>query len=509
LEQRVALQTREIRSLLTHVRIGIFGLMGSSKRISKDYSQHLEILFEDTTLEGRSGLELLLTGTDLMQDEIDQIEQALNTCMGEAEINFQLNAHVLPTTLDRRDKQGQVHHYELTWDAVPSEDGLIAMILVTVNDVTELRKFESVARRKSVELAMVGEILGIREDEFRRFLSDARDLLQHSRKLLQSSTQNQERLGLILIDVHTLKGSARTLHLSLLTEALHFLEKNYKGKLLDADAALRLQDDLDRALLILQDYEDVAIQKLKWDADKSPMVKVKKELLEGGFLAMKRLLPNLSADDAQACKPLFHLLQIVSEVTLEQVLKNLLQNTARVAADLGKPAPRLQVHVPMISCGEAMEQLLRKILIHIIRNMMDHGIELPAERSREGKAANGLISIEAEVVADSIVLRIRDDGRGLDLNELASVHGGASDLSEPMIADLIFKEGLSTARTVTDMSGHGLGMAAVRKFVEESGGTVEVVLEPERQGSRRAFHLCVHLPLKGFTNHSHSSGSAA
>jgi signal transduction histidine kinase len=509
LEHRVALQTREIRSLLTHVRIGIFGLIGRSKRIAKDYSQHLEIIFEEQHLEGRHGLELLLSNSELMQDELEQIDQVLNACMGEEEINFQLNAHNLPKTLKRRDKQGHIHQFELTWDAVLNEQGLIEMILVTVNDVTQLRKLESVAQRHSVELAMVGEMLEIREDEFRRFVNDARELFDHSRRLLQDPSRPADGLRLILIDVHTLKGTARTLHLSRLTEALHWLERNYRGRALSSETALALLHGLDQARLILQDYEDVAMQKLKWDAERSPTVRIRKELLESSFAAMKQILPRLSEGEATDWQPLFQLLQSVNEIPLEDLLRQVLQILSKVAADLGKPTPRLDIDVPLITCNESMGQLLRKVLVHIVRNTMDHGIEAPAERKAQGKTATGLISVHGELLDGDILLRIRDDGRGLDLDELACAHPDAKDMTPEQLVNIIFEEGVSTARTVTDISGHGLGMASVRRFIEEQGGRVQIILEAGGQGSRRPFHLSIRLPLSGFTRNPFVPETAA
>ncbi len=509
LEQTVAMQTREIRSLLTHVKIGIFGLVGNTKKISKDYSQHLEIIFEDQHLEGRPGLELLLQGSDLLQDEIDQIDQVLNTCLGEAELNFQLNAHVLPKSLKRKDKQGQTHQFELTWDAVPNEQGLVEMILITVNDVTQLRKLESVAQRHSVELAMIGEILAIREEEFRRFLNDARDLLNHSRQLLKNPTPVTGGLRQILIDVHTLKGAARTLHLSRLTEHLHLLERNFRGLTLDETIAAQLNHELESTRLLLQDYENLAMQKLRWDAGASPTVKVRKDTLVRGFAAMKRLIPRLSVSEAQAWLPLFDLLQTVSEVPLENLMRNILQMSARVAADLGKPPLILDLHVPAITCGEAVEQLLRRVMVHIVRNTLDHGIEAPEERIAVGKLPAGRLSIHVDLSEDTMILRFKDDGRGLDLEALARVHGAASGMKAESIASFIFEEGVSTAKKVTDISGHGLGMPAVKRFIEEFGGRVEVVLD-EGPGHRyRPFQLCIHLPLHAFTQNPFHETEAA
>ncbi|HET9237232.1 MAG TPA: ATP-binding protein [Oligoflexus sp.] len=509
LEHRVALQTREIRSLLTHVKIGIFGLVGSGKQISKDYSQQLEVIFEDRHLEGRPGLELLLQGTDLLRDEMDQIDQVLNTCLGEEEINFQLNEHVLPRSLKRRDKQGQLHQFELTWDTVLNEHGRIEMILVTVNDVTQLRQLESVAQRHSVELAMVGEILAVREEAFRRFLMDARELLQHSRFLLQADSRPPDTLRLILIDVHTLKGSARTLHLNRLTEALHLLERRYRGRSLDDAIAASLLKEVEEALDLLRDYENIATQKLRWDADTTPTVRIEKDALERGFAVMKRLLPRLSEAEARDWKPLFQLLQAANEVPLDEVLKNLLQMANRVAADVGKPPPQLDIEVPSLTCNEAMAMLLRKVLVHIVRNMMDHGIESPDERRAQGKNPAGLISVHASVRDGDITLLLWDDGRGLDLQELARSHGAAPSLGDQALADLMFEEGVSTAKAITDISGHGLGMAAVKRFIEERGGEVRIILDEGPRSSRRPFQLSLRFPLDGFTQNPFSNDSAA
>jgi chemotaxis protein histidine kinase CheA len=383
------------------------------------------------------------------------------------------------------------------------------MMLVTVNDVTQLRKLESFAQTNSVKLTMVGEILAIREDDFRRFMSDARDLLEHSHRLLRASNRSTDCLRLILIDVHTLKGSARTLHLSRLTEALHHLERNYRGQALDQEAATALLHDLDRAMLILREYEDVALNKLKWDADTSPTVKIKKEVLESGLTAMKQLFPGLSESDVKAWKPIFQLLQALNEAPLEQILKNLFQMAARIAADLGKPAPQLDIDVPSMTCNETMAQLLRKVLVHIVRNIMDHGIEYPEERVALGKGPAGLILVRGELVKDDIVLWIRDDGRGLDLEELARTHGQTSCMDAMSLANLIFEEGVSTAQTITDISGHGLGMPAVRRFIEDCGGKVQIILDDCKHGTRRPFQLCIRLPLSGFTQIPLDKGTAA
>jgi two-component system chemotaxis sensor kinase CheA len=125
-------------------------------------------------------------------------------------------------------------------------------------------------------------------------------------------------------------------------------------------------------------------------------------------------------------------------------------------------------------------------LIHLLRNSVDHGLETPAERKRAGKSPQGQIVLSASQQGNRIVIRVEDDGRGLDLEGIKASAirkgllrmGEADKLSESEIANLIFNSGLSTSSIITDISGRGVGMDVVRKNVEELHGTLEVEFEP-------------------------------
>jgi two-component system chemotaxis sensor kinase CheA len=125
-------------------------------------------------------------------------------------------------------------------------------------------------------------------------------------------------------------------------------------------------------------------------------------------------------------------------------------------------------------------------LLHVVRNAVDHGIESPEDRVAAGKPEVGRIVIEARREKDSIYIEVRDDGRGLDLEALLerSVAAGlihpdlADDLPPDEIAALVFRPGISTAASVSDISGRGVGMDAVRATIESLGGDVELHTEP-------------------------------
>lgn len=122
-------------------------------------------------------------------------------------------------------------------------------------------------------------------------------------------------------------------------------------------------------------------------------------------------------------------------------------------------------------------------LIHLIRNAVDHGIETPEERERAGKHRTGTIQLKASYVESQIMITITDDGRGLDVETIRrlAVERGLCDelqaarLGDREVLDFIFAPGFSTAGTVSDISGRGVGMDIVRSQIEQINGTVEFV----------------------------------
>jgi two-component system chemotaxis sensor kinase CheA len=148
-------------------------------------------------------------------------------------------------------------------------------------------------------------------------------------------------------------------------------------------------------------------------------------------------------------------------------------------------AGKLGKKVELVTQGEATELdkgLVEKItdpLTHLVRNSCDHGIELPADRLAKGKPEVGTITLVASHQGGSIVIEVRDDGRGLNRDKLiakARERGidAPDSMSDQDAWGLIFAPGFSTADVVTDVSGRGVGMDVVKKNITSLGGTVEI-----------------------------------
>lgn len=137
-------------------------------------------------------------------------------------------------------------------------------------------------------------------------------------------------------------------------------------------------------------------------------------------------------------------------------------------------------------------------LVHLVRNSLDHGIESPAERAAAGKAEAGILHISASHEGGNIVIRVEDDGAGLNRERILDVavsRGLVSrddPLSDEQINHLIFHPGFSTATTVSDVSGRGVGMDVVRKNIKDLSGRLEVQSTP---GEGSVFTICLPLTL--------------
>lgn len=145
---------------------------------------------------------------------------------------------------------------------------------------------------------------------------------------------------------------------------------------------------------------------------------------------------------------------------------------------------------------KAVVELISDPLVHLIRNSLDHGIEMPADRIAAGKPETGTIELNAYHRGGHIVIEIIDDGRGLDRAKLIAkaVEKGLLDenviLGDKQAFELIFMPGFSTAESVTDISGRGVGMDVVRRNIQALGGNIEIISELGKGTT-----ISIHLPL--------------
>jgi len=205
---------------------------------------------------------------------------------------------------------------------------------------------------------------------------------------------------------------------------------------------------------------------------------------------------DLAADLRQAVEQFGHLSSRLSGSVLElrrTEARPLLQKVPRLCRDVaGQTGKTIEsvVHGEDVRIDKSYMELLDAPLMHMVRNACDHGIEGAQERLRKGKPAAGRVEVSILELEESVVLRIEDDGRGLDLEGLRKkavelgMQKPEAPFGEAEAVQVLFRSGVSTAASVTDISGRGVGMDVVKREIEGAGGRIEV---KNRPGSGCAF----------------------
>lgn len=168
-----------------------------------------------------------------------------------------------------------------------------------------------------------------------------------------------------------------------------------------------------------------------------------------------------------------------------QRVMDALPRAARAVAERADKRVEVEIVGAELELDRSILDRLSDPLLHLVRNAVDHGLESGPMRLAAGKPEVGRLVIEARREKDAILIDVRDDGQGIDLAGVlaCAVEGGllhpdlADDLPPQEVAEFVFRPGLSTANAVSDVSGRGVGMDAVRATIESLGGVVELRTE--------------------------------
>ncbi len=225
-------------------------------------------------------------------------------------------------------------------------------------------------------------------------------------------------------------------------------------------------------------------------------------------LSRNQLLQTISSEEMRSAEAVGQRIDLITSelqeaimLTRMQPIGNVFNKFPRVVRDLSK---KLGKTIDLTIVGKDVEldktiiEAINDPLTHLVRNSVDHGIEDPAGRKAAGKSETGLVILKAYHAAGQVVIEISDDGKGLDGEALAesAIKKGlispdqAKLMSDKEKVNLIFLPGFSTAKSVTDVSGRGVGMDVVKTNLDQLGGSVDIISE---KGSGTT--ISIKLPL--------------
>lgn len=521
LELAVAERTAQLRekneaiqAMLSNMRQGLFTIVGDGT-IHPEYSKYLEEIFASRELAGMNAFELLFSRADIDADTLEQVKYAFETIIGEESLNFDINAHLLLSDYAAKFNQ-QVKSLSLDWSPIVGEGDIVNKLMVSVRDVTQLKQMEAEARDKKRELALISQLIAVSPGQYAVFSRSTAQFLAQCRSSIEALQQYDAGIvALVFRNLHTIKGNARTYGLSYLGEVVHAVEAEFSNLKFTPPSQWRQENllgELSRVEMIFTEYErtyfavlgrgennSVADNNTSWATQQTLNV------LQTTLVQLKARFPQVAASNLLI--PIETLLNAADSVPFAQVLEPIIQSLDSLSASLLKPCPRVVINAANIRIYNSAQPMLADVFTHILRNALDHGIEPAQQRRAVNKPEAGTIEIGTQVQGPALLLSIKDDGGGLNLDKLYATAQAFGYLAKDTavlnrdVAQLIFNSGLSTKEQASDISGRGVGMDAIREFLRKAHGEVELRLldiDPDicsiGQGAMAHFELLISLP---------------
>lgn len=356
----------------------------------------------------------------------------------------------LPSRLTRGDR-----HYRCTYQPLPSEDGREGSLLVVINDVTEaVRRAQEELLQKEV-LAVAQGLMADRAG-YLAFFEEGKELMTE----LEDAGADQTTRARAL---HTLKGNAAMVGAEALAAQCHEAELDHEegGEMSPASMA-RVRD--------------------RWNAIASSITTIIGTRSVGVVEIDPAVIDALTErvlSDATPAEVASTLAQWKLELA-ERALDRLAHYAAPLAKRLAKGELVTSVSAAGLRLSPRRWGPLWAVMVHVVRNAVDHGIESPEERAAAGKSPRPSLALRAREVDQELVVEIADDGRGIDWSRVGrrAEERGMPHATRADLLHALLDPGFTTLDEVTVTSGRGVGMAAVDEEVRKLGGAVALESEP-------------------------------
>ncbi|MCA1754089.1 MAG: hypothetical protein LC641_05185 [Spirochaeta sp.] len=463
-------RTRSIQSLLDFSGQGFLSF-GSDMKVRPEYSRECVEIFGEE-IEGHDFSTLLYSDP---QERADFVDALALVFAGDSSPDVVFN--LLDSSVNIRGKT-----VKLDFRAINSE-----FIMCSLRDVSEQQMLEArISEVNELREMLLGVVMN--RPHFASLVREADRLFELLNSMTSSGefTGAEEEVAAAYREIHTFKANASHLKLKRSVGAAHRVE--------DALSEFDVLSDGTSVLLRIEEMQHAFRKDLftvkdnlgsDWIAPDETMVIPRLQLEE-----LERQLRNQDSNRAELADQLQRL-QMVPYSTLESQVAGLVQD---LAAGRGKRLKPLEFSGSDFLLAREYYEALSHAVMHIVRNMVDHGIERPRDRERVGKTAEGIVNISAHEHNAHVRIRIEDDGKGIDVESVKAKAVSLNWLqpdSQPSreeLLQLIFRQGFSTAMNVTPTSGRGVGLVAVRDEVKRVGGKLSVTT---RNGKGTRFEITI------------------
>ena len=470
-ERTVALEAakKNVQDILDAISQGIF-TFNFDMKVNPEHSKQANLIFNRVSFENVTLADVL----GLNEQQKLEFEKWLRIIQGMKKLRqFKRNAKLVPVEEYILESHGEERHIQLEFQPV-IEDEKILSIMVLAKDVTEERKVEqALAEARLSQEASMNRVMSLINNEYQdiaNFLTSIEGLV------LRYQVDHEQKIGTnvheYFREVHTAKGSSGTIGFERLEKILGDIEG-----LLDIvrqGGSLKLHS-WNQKLNLLND-EIGEIERLK-----KTLFREGNKSLPVNAMLFNALIKDVNEGSLSQPKDILKKLREINTVRLEKFAMKYSRLLKDLSLKLNKTILPLKVE------GDRMNRDVGKVLddmiVHLIRNAVDHGIEENEVRKINEKS-RAEVTLNYSCRKDVHVLVLSDNGQGIDVDKVweSAFNKGycklyKDDLSQLEKLNLIFLDDLSTREVATEISGRGVGMAAVKKAIEKLKGTIEVSTE--------------------------------
>lgn len=461
LEVQVREKTADIRALLDNLPMAVMSI-DENGAIGENVSAHTAQTLGKRPEPGDGIIGTVFAHSDLGADKKDSMMAAIGASVGQDDLGF-VGSELFLVKRFAVNKGSEKKLFEANWSPITANDGAVNSLLLCIKDVTESEGLKQKAALAETQGRNMTEILMAGFAKVEPSLSFLRaSFIDYSGKINRLMDSHQTSSAAEIAQhsheffrvLHTEKARTRSLKLAGLADHLHEMES--------CVSVLRQPQQLE----IKKTEFNTAADRFERTLDGycSALTSIKAALGEG---------KKLDAPNAP--------------IPLNTVLQDILSMIPEIAASAEKPMPAIQLSAPLglhISRDNAAS--LEGMMLHLLRNCMDHGIETPKAREQLGKDAHGLISIAIKYYESTHTLGIVlfDDGSGFN-SELVARKAREKGLKLMPAEEIIFLAGFSSKESVTELSGRGVGLDAVRSNAQHLGGDAKAVLGSVKPNGNR------------------------
>lgn len=478
-------KNNDIQAMLSNMQQGLFTIQRGGT-VHPEYSRYLSEIFETENIAGQNAFDLLFGHARIGVNTLSQLQESISVMLGNDQLNFEFNAHLLIAEYTA-DINGHMKHLSLDWSPI-YEEGLLEKLMVSVRDITDLKKAEKDAQLQRRELDILSQLIAVPHKKLAHFFGSAAIFIQENQSLIASNSEgDNECLAALFRNMHTLKGNSRTYGLHLISDAAHSAESRYTDirKQKAAWHSADLLQDLDVLQALLSEYTKVYHQVLKPNTGRNhrqdDCVCLELASVQEMNKSLERALAKMP--ESEELRFIQRTLSLAKSISVADALSDIIQSLTSIASQLQKETPQVVIEDDDIRLKPECESLLQDVFAHLLRNCIDHGIEPASERVKAGKPACGRIDVECRQVDENICMLVKDDGRGAYLPALYEQYcqqNPSPATQDPTVLDVLntmFASGVSTKQEISDISGRGVGMDAIRNFLEAAGGRIEIKAE--------------------------------